>query len=148
MSNRNNKRSFVISKKKIFSIFLLYLILSGDLTACKAKSSILSVQNTLQGIVIKGNVIDGFGYVVEGADIFVKGNKQNKTITDIEGNYSITVKKESDILVFSKNGYIEKEVTIGTQREINVELKIDRDGNIKDKKHKNKKNTKTRKRKR
>ncbi len=107
-------------------VWVLMLFLVSTLS-CYAALDISSGQDSVKVITVKGNVIDEFGYTVVGAKVFIKGDTVNTTITNPEGNYKITAKKESNVLVFSMDGYLKKEVTIKKRREIDVELKIDRD---------------------
>ncbi|MBN1599346.1 MAG: SusC/RagA family TonB-linked outer membrane protein [Bacteroidales bacterium] len=73
---------------------------------------------------VKGVVKDGTnGEALPGVSIIVKG--QNKgTSTDLAGSYSLNV-TESDILIFSFVGYLDQEIAVGNQTEINIELKPD-----------------------
>lgn len=56
-----------------------------------------------------------------GATVVVKGTTSGG-ITDINGKYSITVKTEKAVLVFSYVGYSTKEVELGKQNIVNVAL--------------------------
>jgi TonB-linked SusC/RagA family outer membrane protein len=88
--------------------------------------SLLTCGNLLaqgQGTAIKGTVTDDQGATLPGATVTVKGEK-GKAITDINGNYIITVSAGAKTLVFSYIGMEAKEVTIGTQTIINVTLQI------------------------
>jgi TonB-linked SusC/RagA family outer membrane protein len=58
-----------------------------------------------------------------GVSVVEKGTS-NGVITDIDGNYAITVKPGAT-LVFSSIGYATQEIVVGTQRVINVLLKED-----------------------
>ncbi|MCC8200062.1 MAG: TonB-dependent receptor [Tannerellaceae bacterium] len=73
-----------------------------------------------QGNVITGVVVDNFGEPVIGANVIEKGTT-NGTITDFDGNYSISVPQGATLQV-SYIGYLTKEVTVGTQRMINITL--------------------------
>ena len=78
-----------------------------------------------QGRTITGKVTsydDGSG--MPGVDVFVKGTK-NTAVTNAEGNYNITISAHGGTLVFSFVGYITKEVKVGTQSVINVNLEPD-----------------------
>lgn len=71
-------------------------------------------------ITIQGKVtVDDSNEGLPGVNVFLKGT-DNGTITDIDGNYQITVPDESAILVFSFIGYVSQEVAVGSQRTINV----------------------------
>ena len=65
---------------------------------------------------------DGNG--MPGINVLVKGTK-NGTITDAQGNYSITVSAHGGTLIFSFVGYETKEIKIGTSNVINVVLSPD-----------------------
>src|SRR5210317_1948522 len=71
--------------------------------------------------VITGTVVDTNNIPVPGASILVKGTTTG-TITDFDGNYSINVTSETDVLVFSFLGLQSKEITVGTKTTINVTL--------------------------
>lgn len=80
----------------------------------------LSAQTTK---TVKGVVTDGTGPVI-GASIIEKGTT-NGVVTDLDGNYSITV-KEGATLELSSIGYVAVEITVGSQAVYNVSLKEDR----------------------
>ncbi|HPR31037.1 MAG TPA: TonB-dependent receptor [Prolixibacteraceae bacterium] len=77
-----------------------------------------------QGIQITGMVSDDSGQPLPGVNVVLKGSTVGTT-TDFNGNYILSVKKESDVLVFSFIGYLDQSVTVGTQNVINVVLKED-----------------------
>jgi TonB-dependent starch-binding outer membrane protein SusC len=73
---------------------------------------------------ITGKVVDKENNSpLPGVNIVVKGTS-NGTITDAEGDYSITV-KTTDILIFSFLGYTPEEQSVGSQTTINVSLAPD-----------------------
>ena len=76
-----------------------------------------------QGITITGTVSDN-GDPLPGVNITVKGTSAG-TISDIDGNYRITVPGANAVLLFSFVGYINAEVQVGNQRQINVNLSED-----------------------
>jgi len=73
---------------------------------------------------ITGTVTDEEGLGVPGVTIVVKGTTDG-TITDIDGNYTLTVPAESKNLTFSYVGMLSQEIEIGDQTTINVEMKPD-----------------------
>lgn len=78
-----------------------------------------SAQNATE---IKGTVYDSSTHtVLPGVSVHVKG-ETNGGLTNEEGRYTIQA-KSSDVLVFSFIGYNTKEVLIGDQTTINVNLK-------------------------
>jgi len=73
---------------------------------------------------ITGKVTDfGNAETLPGAKVLLKGNSKIGTVTDIDGNYTITVPGEKSTLVFSYLGYASQEVLIGNKTVINVQLK-------------------------
>ena len=73
---------------------------------------------------ITGSVNDEDGLGIPGVTIVVKGTTQG-TITDIDGNYNLTVTDDAKILIFSYVGMLSQEIEIGDQTTINVVMKPD-----------------------
>ena len=71
---------------------------------------------------VTGNVSDAQGPAI-GVSVVEKGTN-NGVITDIDGNYAITVKPGAT-LVFSSIGYATQEIAVGSQKVIDVVLKED-----------------------
>ncbi len=68
---------------------------------------------------ITGKVSDEQGKPLAGVNVSVKGAPTG-TITDLKGNYKITVNQEDKVLIFSSFGYATVEQTIGDRSIINV----------------------------
>ena len=68
---------------------------------------------------VSGTVTDNVGPVI-GASVMEKGTN-NGAITDLDGNYTITVRPGAT-LVFSSIGYATQEIAVGSQSVINVVL--------------------------
>lgn len=81
----------------------------------------LSVNVYAQSITVKGHVKDALGGVI-GANVVEKGNATNGTITDIDGNFTLSV-KQGATLVISFIGYQTQEVAAAPQ--VMVTLKDD-----------------------
>ena len=94
-------------KNKLLAFMLALLATAGTLFA----------QNR-----VTGTVTDDIGPVI-GASVMEKGT-QNGAVTDLDGNYVITVKPGAT-LVFSSIGYATQEIEVGNQSRINVLLKED-----------------------
>ena len=75
-------------------------------------------------IAISGKVMDESKEPIIGANVKVKGGTTG-TITDMDGQFKLAVPKQSTVLVISFIGYATQEVTVGTQRVLNVTLKED-----------------------
>ena len=74
------------------------------------------------GVTIKGTVLDGTGETVIGASIVVKGNNSIGTISDIDGNFVLTVPNDNVTLVVSFIGMKSQEVKATAQSKITVTL--------------------------
>ncbi len=74
------------------------------------------------GTAIKGTVSDDKGVTLPGVTVAVKDSKVS-TITNINGQYSITVPQGGSILVFRFIGMETKEITIGNKTVIDVTMK-------------------------
>ncbi|MDR0746180.1 MAG: SusC/RagA family TonB-linked outer membrane protein, partial [Mediterranea sp.] len=90
--------------------------------------SVRGVQNTNQNPnqerTITGTVTDSSGEPLIGVSILVKGT-ENGTITDMDGNYKVTISGSNPVLVFSYIGYKAEEMAPGGRRNINVTLQED-----------------------
>ena len=94
-------------KSKLLTSLLVLLVTAGALFA----------QNR-----VVGTVRDDIGPVI-GASVMEKGT-QNGAVTDLDGNYVITVKPGAT-LVFSSIGYATQEIEVDNQSTINVLLQED-----------------------
>ena len=74
--------------------------------------------------VIRGTVVDQNGEAIIGAGIVVKGAPGRGTITDVDGQYSISASK-GETLEFSCIGYANKEVLLSGQTRVDVVLTED-----------------------
>ena len=82
--------------------------------------------NVIAQTEVKGTVTDGDNIPLIGASVYEKANPSNGTITDIDGNYSITVASNAAILVSSYVGYSTKEMAVeGSTDVINFVLYTD-----------------------
>ncbi len=76
-------------------------------------------------VVVTGVVKDAGGDgELPGVTILIKG-ESNGTITDVFGNYSLEVPSKESVLVYRYVGYIDKEITVGDQTNIDVDLVVD-----------------------
>ncbi|HMP29449.1 MAG TPA: carboxypeptidase-like regulatory domain-containing protein, partial [Saprospiraceae bacterium] len=83
------------------------------------QSTLLLAQNNISitGVIKAANESEG----LPGVSIVVKGTSSG-TITDIDGNYSISVPSSETILVYSYIGYKTVEIAVGSQVVINLEM--------------------------
>ena len=77
-----------------------------------------------QNITVKGTVLDATGETVIGASVVEKGNASNGTITDIDGNFSLSLPK-GKALIISYVGMETQEVMPQAGKDVKVTLKDD-----------------------
>lgn len=78
-----------------------------------------------QDFAVTGTVVDTDTNIsIPGVNVIVKGTSIG-TVTDMEGDYSITVPSKESILVFSSVGYATQEVPVAGRPTINVDLEQD-----------------------
>ena len=104
----NVKKQF----QKIFYLFLLMLF------------SCLNV-SAQRGATVRGTVVDDSGEPVIGASVVVKGSKSVGTVSDLNGDFVLTVPSEKSILIVSFIGMSSQEVKITGKGKITVVLKDD-----------------------
>lgn len=70
---------------------------------------------------VTGVVTDNKGESIPGVNVLVKGTTLG-SISDLDGNYTITVPDAKSVLVFTFVGYQTQEIAVGNQKTINVKL--------------------------
>ena len=70
---------------------------------------------------VSGRVSDDKGEMLAGIAVYEKGTT-NGTLTDDNGQYTLTLKSTNPILVFSALGFEEQEIEVGKQTLIDVAL--------------------------
>lgn len=75
----------------------------------------------LQQTVVSGRVTDSEGEGLPGVNIMVKETTIG-TVTDVKGDYRLTVPDNAETLVFTSIGYLTEEVKVGNQNEINISM--------------------------
>lgn len=87
-------------------------------------SLLASISLLAQERVVSGKVTDASdGNPIPGANVVVKGTTSG-TVTDIDGNYSISVSDETT-LIFSFIGYASTEIPVGNRSTLDVSLELD-----------------------
>jgi len=93
--------------KKIFALLF-----------CIALFSSMQAQNfTVKGKVTSPDDPDG----IAGVNVAIK-NSDKGVITDVNGNYFISVPSKESVLIFSFLGFLPKEIKVGNQTNINVSM--------------------------
>ncbi len=131
-----DKRVNLVVSNEMLSAVLLKLLSPNQLTfevvenqiiLKKGKASIVTEPTALSlaDIVIKGRVNSAeTGEVLPGVNIQIKGTSKG-VVTDVTGNYQISVPDANAVLVFTFVGYSKQEVTVGANTSINIKLKSD-----------------------
>ena len=97
-------------------LFLMVSILSNINLLAEDASAI-----TQQQVTVTGQVKDASGEPLPGVSIVIKGTAKG-VITNVSGNYTIQVPNNNTILIFSFLGFETQEITVGTERAINITL--------------------------
>lgn len=90
----------------------------------KFSSIVHSIVEIKKEVSISGQVTSAEGEALIGVNILAKGTSVG-SITDVDGNYRITVPDNVTTLVFSYIGYITQDVEIAGRTTINVSLQSD-----------------------
>lgn len=85
---------------------------------------VIAVVAFAQSRTISGTVIGDDGLPIVGATVVVKGSTTG-TVTDLDGNYSLSVPANAETLQFRYIGMQDLEILIGGQTKINATLKSD-----------------------
>lgn len=106
---------FVHSQAYVKAIACLVLACGGALPTLAASETLSSpkVENVQQNeVTVKGVVKDANGEAIIGASVIEKGNAKNGTVTDLDGNYTLKVKRGATLTI-SYIGYVSKETRGG-----------------------------------
>ena len=81
----------------------------------------MSISVSAQNVTVKGNVKDANGEPVIGATVLQVGTTSNGTVTDVDGNYVISVPANAS-LNFTCIGYVDQVIAVAGKGVINVVL--------------------------
>ena len=88
------------------------------------KSAVVESTVAADQQAVSGTVKDDTGAGVPGVSIIEKGTT-NGTVTDVDGNFALSVQGPSSVLVFSYIGMVSQEIAVSGQSKINVTMKAD-----------------------
>ncbi|SFH24274.1 SusC/RagA family TonB-linked outer membrane protein [Pedobacter insulae] len=94
-----------------FSLSLLVLLLASTISFAQDRK-------------VTGKVTDPDGAPIPGVNVSRKGEPSNVS-TNASGVYTIQVKSDQDVLVFSYIGFVRQQVIVGDQATINIKLLYD-----------------------
>ena len=115
----NNATVEEVLQKIVDPTSLKYRVIDKTVVISNVKSKDLN--GTQQEKSIKGTIKDDSGAPIPGVSVVVKGTTRG-SLTDLDGNYSMTGVANGNVLQFSFVGMNTKEVTVGNQSVINVVL--------------------------
>ena len=115
--------SFRNNRKALAALLLCSSFITGCPLAVMAEGNETNQEVVQQQIKVSGTVSDALGPVI-GASVVEKGNTSNGTITDVNGNFSLSVPSGATLLI-SYIGYKAQEVQAVAGRVIDVTLKED-----------------------
>lgn len=117
----SNKTALEMVSDLVGSNFEVKLIDSSVIMIVPVSKEVALAMKELADNTVTGKVTGELGENLAGATVKIKGTEKAVT-TGQDGKFSIVV-KDTDVLVISFVGYTTKEVTVGTQKDINVRLK-------------------------
>lgn len=99
---------------------VLFEINNNNIVIKKKTVSILEEKST-QDFKITGTIKEENGQPLPGVTVLVKGTS-NGTVTDFDGEYSITASTENPVLVFSYIGFVSQEIVVNNQNQIDLTM--------------------------
>ena len=88
------------------------------------KASIIEPEEEVFQRLLTGTVFDENGVPLLGASIVIKGTSQGTT-SDFDGNFSLSLNNETEVIEISYIGYRTKQITVTDQAKIQVSLELD-----------------------
>jgi len=101
-----------------------FLILLSPSEMLQREMAEMKSAYSLQQRSISGKVTDSEGQPLPGVSIVIKGTTQG-TVTNVDGNYSLTNVSSDAVLVFSFVGMRTQEVVVGSQTRINIQMEVE-----------------------
>lgn len=94
-------------------LFLFVILITG----------LLNSENAWAQQQVQGTVVDAqSGETLPGVNIRVQGSGNRGTVSDMDGNFTITLQTGENVLIFSYVGYTTQEVNVEGQQELLIEL--------------------------
>lgn len=99
----------------------VWLLCAAILFCAQAVCAKSAAPSSFQERTVTGSVVAEDGGPLPGVNVVVKGRNIG-TVTDVAGNYNISIPDGSVTLVFSFIGYTVQEIVVGNQSTVNVTL--------------------------
>ena len=111
------RTNFTHERHSVSSRPILRIGIASGLIAMFCAFNVMAQDRTISGTVVG----EESGESLPGVNVILKGTTQG-TVTDIEGNYSLSVPEGAETLSFSFIGYATQEVPINGQSTIDIQL--------------------------
>lgn len=98
------------------------VLVNSELTFKVNANLVLITKPVAMAVTIKGKVTDNKNQPMPGVTVFEKSNPSNSTVTDGDGNYSLSVTDRNSVVVIRFIGFVSQEVPVGAQTTINATL--------------------------
>src|SRR5687768_7085140 len=106
----------LISSRRLFSLLRRVFVLLAILTGCFHAETVMALN-----ITVRGTVKDAKGTALNAITVNVKGTNIGTT-TDTDGKFKLMVPDAKSVLVFSSIGFTSREITVGSETDMNVVL--------------------------
>ena len=114
-----------VSQQSNYKFKQINKVINVNLVDNKNDDYNVMIESAMQDQNVTGTVKEeDTGDAIPGANVVVKGTA-NGTVTDLDGNYSLSFSDEGAVLVFSFVGYKSMEIEVGNQSIIDVDLAAD-----------------------
>ena len=117
------KRKYDLDARETYVSDVLRKLLNGTNVSYEVidKIIVITPSDLKQELTVNGTIKDAHGVLLPGVNIVEKGTT-NGTITDLDGNYSISLGSANATLIFSFVGYLTEEIEVGGQTTIDLIL--------------------------
>lgn len=85
---------------------------------------VLMLSSALAQITVNGTITSEDQQPLIGATVLVKGTTTG-AVTDLDGKFTLQVPDQNAVLVIGYTGFAEQQITVGTQTQLNIVLKVD-----------------------
>lgn len=108
---------------------VMEMIFDGENVECRVSGKTIIVSRAGQQqpdtlVTVTGKIVDDKNVPVIGAAVMVKGDSSTGSISDLDGNYSISAPSGA-VIVFTSLGYVSREVEVRGRTTINVTMPLD-----------------------
>lgn len=87
--------------------------------------ALTAINVSAQNIMVSGHISDNKGEEIIGASVQVKGDAKTGTVSDLDGNFKISIPNSKAVLVISYLGMTTQEIKVGNKRTFKIVLDED-----------------------